>query len=140
MPTSTAPAARHDGIRRRAFFILAPGETVPDYVEQASADAAKGQDRTPLADYNPVGDGPVPQPLMTTIYIGKGKKDKISKGDIVGFLCKKGGLKGSEIGRIDVYQRYAYAAVPRRKLRQVLRGTHGEKIKGVKTIVEEVTI
>lgn len=124
----------------RAFFILAPGETVPDYVEQAPADTAKGQDGTPLADYNPVGDGPVPQPLMTTIYIGKGKKDKISKGDIVGFLCKKGGLKGSEIGRIDVYERYAYAAVPRRKLRQVLRGTHGEKIKGVKTIVEEVTM
>lgn len=26
---------------------------------------------------------------MTTIYIGKGKKDKISKGDIVGFLAAR---------------------------------------------------
>ena len=124
----------------RAFFILAPGETVPDYVEQAPDNAGEGQDSAPLADYTPVGDGPIPRPLMTTIYIGKGKKDKISKGDIVGFLCKKGGLKGSDIGRIDVYERYAYAAVPRQKLRSVLRGTHGEKIKGVKTIVEEVTM
>ena len=75
---------------------------------------------------------------MATIYIGKGKKDKISKGDIVGFLCKKGGLETSDIGRIDVKDRYAYAAVRREMLQQVLRLTKGEKIKGVKTIIEQV--
>ena len=46
-------------------------------------------------------------------YIGKGKKDKISKIDIVGFLCKKGGLKSSEIGKIDVKDRFTYVAVSR---------------------------
>ena len=75
---------------------------------------------------------------MATIYIGKGKKDKISKGDIVGYLCKKGGLKSDEIGKIDVKDRYAYVAVKRVKLRQVLRQVQGEKIKGIKTVVEEV--
>ena len=80
----------------------------------------------------------VPAPKMSTIYIGKGKKDKISKGDIVGFLCKKGGLTSDEIGRIDVKDRYTYAAVKREKLQQVLRQTQGEKIKGVKTILEPV--
>ena len=63
---------------------------------------------------------------------------KISKGDIVGFLCKSGGLKADEIGRIDVKDRYAYVAVKRQKLQQVLRQTRGEKIKGIKTIVEDV--
>ncbi len=80
----------------------------------------------------------VPAPKMATIYIGKGKKDKISKGDIVGFLCKKGGLTSDEIGRIDVKDRYTYAAVKREKLQQVLHKTQGEKIKGVKTILEPV--
>ena len=75
---------------------------------------------------------------MATVYIGKGKKDKISKGDIVGFLCKKGGLTPAEIGRIDVMDRYAYAAVSRPKLQQVLRQTQGEKIKGIKTVIEPV--
>ena len=75
---------------------------------------------------------------MATIYIGKGKKDKISRGDIMGFLCKKGGLAPQEVGRIDVNERYAYAAVSRDRLRQVLRQVQGEKIKGLKTIVEEV--
>ena len=108
----------------RTFFILSDGEAIPEYVE--------GYD-IPLT--------PAPSPLapkMATLYIGKGKKDKISKGDIVGFLCKSGGLKADEIGRIDVKDRYAYAAIRREKLRQVLRQTQGEKIKGIKTIVEEV--
>ena len=129
----------------RAFFILSPGETLPEYVSKGGNADEKNDvnDETTasVAEYQLKDDDtslPVPQPRMTTIYIGKGKEDKISKGDIVGFLCKKGGLKGSDIGRIDVFERYAYAAIPRQKLRQVLRQTRNEKIKGLRTIVEEV--
>ena len=53
-------------------------------------------------------------------------------------VCKKAGLKKDEIGKIDVQDRFAYAAVARQKLQTVLKQTSGEKIKGVKTIVEEV--
>lgn len=75
---------------------------------------------------------------MATLYIGKGKKDKISKGDVVGFLCKKGGLKSAEIGRIDVKERYSYVAISRGKMKSALLSLKGEKIKGVKTVVEPV--
>ena len=112
----------------RTFFILNSSEHIPDYVEG---------DVVPYAVAEPQQTDP-PLPRMATIYIGKGKKDKISKGDIVGFLCKTGGLKADEIGRIDVKDRYAYAAVKREKLKQVLRQTQGEKIKGIKTIIEQV--
>ena len=112
----------------RSFFILNSEEHIPEYVEG---------DVVPYAEAVPQLTEPA-QPKMATIYIGKGKKDKISKGDIVGFLCKSGGLKADEIGRIDVKDRYAYVAVKRQKLQQVLRQTRGEKIKGIKTIVEEV--
>ena len=47
-------------------------------------------------------------------------------------------LEPDEIGRIDVKDRYAYAAVSREKLQQVIRLTKGEKIKGIKTIIEQV--
>jgi superfamily II DNA/RNA helicase len=112
----------------RSFFILNDAEHIPDYVEGDVEEyvATESQQTEPA------------QPKMATIYIGKGKKDKISKGDIVGFLCKSGGLKADEIGRIDVKDRYSYAAVRREKLRQVLQQTRGEKIKGIKTIVENV--
>jgi len=112
--------------RGRAFFIVGPEEHVPGFAGVLSAFDLQGD--VP----------PIPQPAMATLYIGKGKKDKLSKGDIVGFLCKKGGLESSEIGRIDVMDRYVYAAVSRPKLQQVLRLTKGEKIKGVKTVIEAV--
>ena len=113
----------------RAFFILAPGEQVPAYVQ---ADIH----RFPFSE-QPLGTA-IPQPRMATVYIGKGKKDKISKGDIVGFLCKTGGLTSGDIGRIDVKDRYAYAAVSREKLAMVISNTRGAKIKGIKTLCEVV--
>ncbi len=111
----------------RAFLVLGPEESIPDFI-QGNAES-----------YELVGDLPEPAlPKMATLYIGKGKKDKISKGDIVGYLCKKGGLEPNEIGRIDVKDRYAYAAVARHKLEQVIKQTCGEKIKGIRTVVEPV--
>lgn len=111
----------------KAFFLLGPSEDIPSYVDAE------------VEDYEIPSDLPDPaKPRMATIYIGKGKKDKISKGDIVGYLCKIGQLQSSEIGKIDVKDRYAYVAVSRTKLKQVLKLTAGQKIKGIKTVIEEV--
>lgn len=107
------------------FFILGPEEHMPEFIDVVPE------------EYEVRVEDVFPAPaLMTTLYIGKGKKDKISKGDIVGFLCKSGGLKGDEIGRIDVNDRYTYVAVPRKKAKQVLQLTSTAKIKGLKTVVE----
>lgn len=109
----------------RIFYLLGPEESLPSFI------------RSEPATYELPEELPLPaRPTMVTLYIGKGKKDKISKGDIVGFLCKTGGLAPTEIGRIDVKERYAYAAVAFAKHEQVLRKVTGAKIKGVKTIVE----
>ena len=112
----------------RAFFITGPEEHIPDYVEGdiERYDIPLTSHLSPLA------------PKMATLYIGKGKKDKISKGDIVGFLCKIGGLEPTDIGRIDVKDRYAYVAIRREKLQQAVQQTKDEKIKGIRTIVEPV--
>lgn len=114
----------------RAFFITGPEEHIPEYVEGNIEEYS-------LPSLPREGQG-VSLPRMATLYIGKGKKDKVSKGDIVGFLCKKGGLQADEIGRIDVNDRYTYVAVKREKLQQVVSQTQGEKIKGIKTIIEPV--
>ena len=110
-----------------AFFVLGPEEQLPEYVEQE------------VETMELPATLPAVKPArMTTLYIGKGKKDKISKGDIVGFLCKKAGLKQTDIGRIDVMPRFTYVAVRRTKISQILKMTKGEKIKGISTVVEEV--
>ena len=121
--------ARWDRVGQ-TYFIVGLEEQMPAFVE--------GDVETYTLHPSPTNHHSIPVPRMATIYIGKGKKDKISRGDIVGFLCKKGGLEPQEIGRIDVADRYAYAAVSRPKLQQVLRQVKGEKIKGIRTVVEPV--
>ena len=77
------------------------------------------------------------KPCWVTLYIGKGRKDKLNKVDIVGFLYKKGGLAKGDIGQVDVREHYAFVAVRREKVRQLLVLVRGEKIKGMKTLIEE---
>lgn len=79
---------------------------------------------------------PPAEPQWVTVYIGKGKKDKLSRGDVVGYLCKQGGAKPEDLGRIDVRDYYTYVAIRRVKYRQTLQRCVGEKIKKMSTRVE----
>ena len=108
-----------------SYLILHSEERVPEYLPED------------VVDYSlPERVGrPVP-PMWSTLYIGKGKKDKINKVDIAGFLYKKGGLTREDVGPIDVHDYYAYVSVSRSKVRQLLTLISGEKIKGMKTRIE----
>lgn len=108
-----------------AWVILGPEENLAQLIPSTPEGMPEGQ------------GGAVPLPLWTTLYIGKGKKDKVNKVDIVGFLSKVGGLQREELGRIDVGDHWAYAAVARQKADDVLLRVRGQKIKGVKTLIEK---
>ena len=109
-----------------SYIILHGEETLPAYVKEEP-------DTFELPEVTPKPS----QPEFVTLYIGKGKKDKVNKIDIVGFLSKKGNLNKDEIGRIDVKDHYAFVAISRKKVKQTLGLIRNEKIKGVKTIIEE---
>ena len=71
-----------------------------------------------------------------TIYIGAGKKDKINKIDIVGFLLKVGELKKEDVGLIEVKDTTAYVAVKRELAAKLIKKLYQQKIKGKKIKVE----
>lgn len=75
---------------------------------------------------------PLPEPEWRTLYIAAGKKDKVNKTDIVGLLLQKGDLQKDEVGRIEVLDKAAYAAVRSGKADKVLRTIRDHKIKGKK--------
>ena len=50
-------------------------------------------------------------PPYTTLVIEGGKKDKLSKGDLLGALTCDVGLEGKVIGQIDIYERQSYVAI-----------------------------
>lgn len=109
-----------------SFFILNEEESVPEYVEGV-----------PDEFHIPANLPPVQPSLWSTLYVGKGKKDKISKVDVLGFVCKQGGMGREDIGRIDVRGHCAYVAVRRSKMSSLLSTIKGLKIKGIKTIYTE---
>ncbi len=71
-----------------------------------------------------------------TIYISAGKKDKVNKVDIVGYLIKKGGLEKDDIGLIEVKDNTSYVAINRKKTIELLKKLTNEKLKGKKVKIE----
>ena len=117
------------GASGSSYIILGPNENLPEFIVTGShgklpyfsldKDTSKG--RKMIASPN------------VTVYIGRGKKEKISKGDVVGFFTKNGGLQGSDLGRIDVMEHCAYVAIRREVAEAALAKVKGLKIKGEKT-------
>lgn len=108
-----------------AFLLLGEEENLPEYItEKPEIFTLTGKNTSPA------------EPRWSTLYIGKGKKDKVNKMDIVGFLCQKGQLKKDDIGKIEVKDYHSFVAVKRGNLRQLLSRVRDEKIKNMKTKIE----
>lgn len=102
------------------YVITAEGEDIPYYI-------------TTDRDYAPTGHSADPIRSETaTLYFNVGKKEKISKGDIVGFLIAKGGLTSDEIGVITLRDHSALVGIPRAKGKSLVDTLGRERIKNTR--------
>lgn len=108
------------------YLLLGPHEQVPTYIDSINDKDIVSTRIKPMASG------------FASIYIGRGKKDKLSKADVVGFFCKKGKMKGNEIGNIELTSHATFVTVKRNQVDNLLRQISGEKIKGMKTIIERM--
>lgn len=109
-----------------AYLLVNPEDMIPEYIRNSRPDTF---DLSPDANL-------LELPPMNTLYIGKGKKDKLNKVDIVGFLIQKGELSKEDIGMIDIKEQYSYVAINRKKINRTLRLILKEKIKNMKARYE----
>jgi superfamily II DNA/RNA helicase len=72
------------------------------------------------------------KPKWSTLFIDAGKKDKINKMDIVGFLSHVCQLKKDDIGLIDVKDYTSFVAVRKSKIGNVVEIAKNNKIKNKK--------
>ncbi|OQP57160.1 helicase [Niastella vici] len=108
-----------------AILILAPHEYLPEYITPAP---------TPI-DLPPTAI--VPQkPVWTTLFIAAGKKDKVNKVDIVGFLTNRGQLKKEDIGLIEVKDFFSFVAVRKSRASHTLQLIKTERIKNKKVKID----
>ena len=76
------------------------------------------------------------KPKWSTLFIAAGKKDKVNKVDIVGFLSNKGQLKQEDIGLIEVKDFFSFVAIRKSKMGHTLELIKNEKIKNKKVKIE----
>ncbi len=108
-----------------AILILSPEETLPRYIAE------------PVEQINLPEKTVLPEkPKWTTLFIAAGKKDKVNKVDIVGFLSNKGQLKKEDIGLIEVKDFFSFVAIRKTKASTALHLVKNEKIKNKKVKIE----
>jgi hypothetical protein len=108
-----------------AILILAPHERVPEYITPP-----------PTVIDLPATAVLPKKPDWTTLFIAAGKKDKVNKVDIVGFLTNKGQLKKEDIGLIEVKDFFSFVAVRKVNAGHALQLIKTEKIKNKKVKID----
>ncbi|WP_118949535.1 DEAD/DEAH box helicase [Taibaiella helva] len=109
-----------------AILLLSPEEKLPAYIPVEETEEIKLQGPYELPE----------KPKWTTLYIPLGKKNKVNKIDIVGFLSQKAELKKEDIGLIEVKDFSAFVAVRKVKVSHALHLLKDERIKGKKAKIE----
>ncbi len=107
-----------------SYLLLGPEENVPDYIQDV-----------PDEFFLPKCLPAPAEPKWITLYIGRGRRNKVNRVDVLGFLTKVGGLNSQQVGRIDVMPDWAFVAVERSVVPSLMERLKGQKIKGQKTIV-----
>ncbi|MBC7651339.1 MAG: DEAD/DEAH box helicase [Deinococcales bacterium] len=108
-----------------AILLLSASETLPHFIDP-NIEILDVPESSPLPE----------KPKWTTLFIAAGKKDKVNKIDIVGFLGNKGELKKDDIGLIEVKDFFSFVAVRKTKVGAALQLIRDEKIKNKKVKIE----
>src|SRR5690606_26419587 len=107
-----------------AYLVLSENESLPKYLK------AKPEEE-------PLEDNLIPsEPDWKTIYISGGRKDKINKVDIVGWLLQKGNMLKDDLGKIEVKDFGSYIAIKKDKVDELMPLIANEKLKKKKVKIQ----
>jgi ATP-dependent RNA helicase DeaD len=108
-----------------AIVILAPDEKLMPYIDEEVVTIELPETST------------LPEkPKWTTVFIAAGKKNKVNKIDIVGFLGNRAHLKKEDIGLIEVKDFFSFVAIVKSKVGHALELIKNEKIKNKKVKID----
>lgn len=100
------------------YVITSEADSIPEFVEFDRSYVPTGRNENPIRS------------SVATLYFNSGKREKVSRGDILGYLVNQGNLDAKQIGRIVVKDHSALAAIPREYAGTILATLKGAKLKG----------
>ena len=110
-----------------SYIITSQGERIPNYISSCKE-----------LTLNPQSPCHTKETTLATLHISAGKKQKVSKGDIVGFLVSHATmLTADEIGKINIFDHHSLVAVPKAKAADIINAASSFKLKKVKVKVSQ---
>lgn len=131
MPTSEQAWTHRNGRTARAgasgeiYVITGPEENTPEYVATDNDYYPDYEAQTQLSAQ------------MTLLYINAGRRDKISRGDVAGFVMKQCGVESAKVGKIAIGLDYALVAVANDVAQTVIDGAHAARLKNKRVRITE---
>lgn len=102
------------------FVMLGPDEIKPAYVNVDEVFDVEENLSYPLSSG------------LETLTVSGGRREKVSKGDILGWLVKEAGVPGADVGAIHIGDHYSLVCLPTAYARQIVNRAKSHKIKGQK--------
>ena len=110
-----------------AFSLMIPGE---EFRVEAINENMGSTFSAKVPDFQLGSKHPNQAPPMVTLSINGGRKNKISRGDILGALTSKDGIPGADVGKIDRMDYLTFVAIKRRSAQRALEILQTAPIKG----------
>ncbi|HRW75935.1 MAG TPA: DEAD/DEAH box helicase [Saprospiraceae bacterium] len=105
-----------DGV---AYILRGKGERLPEFIPRLRVEQVQPA-------------SPVDGPEWRTLVLSAGRKDNISKGDVVGFLTGQGQLLADQVGQIELTRDEVYVAIDPGAIERIIQDLDNQKIKGRK--------
>lgn len=106
-----------DGV---AYILQGKEEELPDFIQEIAPEIISIKDNQKAV---------APPTQWKTLYIGGGRRDKISKGDIAGLFFKQGQIHKDQLGVIEIKQDCAYVGVDAKIAAALIEKTNNTKLK-----------
>ena len=116
-----------DGI---AYILQWKEDDLPDFIKEINPKIIDIDSKDSSKSANSIN--------WNTLYITGGRRDKISKGDIVGLFIKQGGIENHQLGVIEVKQNCAYACVESAVTEQIIEKTNNSRLKKKKVRISRI--
>lgn len=73
---------------------------------------------------------------MARFFVNVGRMDNIKPADLVRIIADNAGIRGKEIGSIDIYDKYSFVEIPEKHTSKVLDSVGKTKVKGIRLNIE----
>ena len=107
-----------DGV---AYILHYKGEELPDYIQEIAPEELQLDNKQKAKQPSSI--------KWKTLYITGGRRDKISKGDVAGFLIKEGQVQKDQLGVIEIKQNFTFVGVHAEIAKKLIAKTNNTKLK-----------